>query len=232
MRDESATEEIAARRRLLRAGAGLAIVGIVVIIVASRFHGGTDPADLQTVLPEYAANPHWKAAHLGQFIGFLCIAGSLLILLYHLQRTSESVLALLGMIVVVISAATFAANHAVDGVAIGYVAENWVDAPPEGKVAAMGLAQAVRHIEQGLSALVAINLGIALLLCCGAILSTRMLPGWLGAAAAPVGMIYLIAGVSLYYFGFSQHVLSFWSSVLLLLWLIAAAIVLWREGAR
>jgi hypothetical protein len=45
-------------------------------------------------------------------------------------------------------------------------------------------------------------------------------------------MVYLIAGVSLYYFGFSQHVLSFWSSVLLLLWLIAAAIVLWREGAR
>ena len=57
----------------------------------------------------------------------------------------------------------------------------------------MGLAQAVRHIEQGLSALVALNLGVALLLCSGAILSTRMLPRWLGAAAAPVGMVYLIA---------------------------------------
>jgi len=232
MRDESATKHTAAKRHALRAGAGLAIVGIVVIIVASRFHGGTDPADLQTVLPEYAANPHWKAAHLGQFIGFLCIAASLIILLRHLQKTSDSVLALLGMTVVVIAAATFAVNHAVDGVAIRYVAENWVSAPPEGKVAAMGLAQAVRHIEQGLSALVAFNLGVALLLCSGAILSTRMLPRWLGAAAAPVGMVYLIAGVSLYYLGFSQHVLSFWSSVLLLLWLIAAAIVLWREGAR
>ena len=232
MRDESATKHTAAKRHALRAGAGLAIVGIVVNIVASRFHGGTDPADLQTVLPEYAANPHWKAAHLGQFIGFLCIAASLIILLRHLQKTSDSVLALLGMTVVVIGAATFAANHAVDGVAIRYVAENWVSAPPEGKVAAMGLAQAVRHIEQGLSALVALNLGVALLLCSGAILSTGTLPRWLGAAAAPVGMVYLIAGVSLYYLGFSQHVLSFWSSVLLLLWLIAAAIVLWREGAR
>ena len=232
MRDESATKHTAAKRHALRAGAGLAIVGIVVIIVASRFHGGTDPADLQTVLPEYAANPHWKAAHLGQFIGFLCIAASLIILLRHLQKTSDSVLALLGMTVVVIGAATFAANHAVDGVAIRYVAENWVSAPPEGKIAAMGLAQAVRHIEQGLSALVAFNLGVALLLCSGAIFSTRMLPRWLGAAAAPVGMVYLIAGVGLYYLGFSQHVLSFWSSVLLLLWLIAAAIVLWREGAR
>jgi hypothetical protein len=167
VRDESTTKHDAAERHALRAGARLAIVGIVVIVVASRFHGGTDPADLQTVLPEYGANPHWKAAHLGLFIGFLCIADSLIILLRHLQETSDSVLALLGMIAVVMSAATFAANHAVDGVAIRYVAENWVSAPPEGKVAAMGLAQAVRHIEQGLSALVAFNLGVALLLCSG-----------------------------------------------------------------
>jgi hypothetical protein len=232
MRDESATKHTEAKRHALRAGAGLAIVGIVVIIVASRFHGGTDPADLQTVLPEYAANPHWKAAHLGQFIGFLCIAASLIILLRHLQKTSDSVLALLGMTVVVIAAATFAVNHAVDGVAIRYVAENWVSAPPEDKVAVMGLAQAVRHIEQGLSALVAINLGIALALSGVAILSTRVFPRWLGVAAVPVGIIYLVAGVTLYYFGFSQHVLSFWSSVLLSIWLLASAYVLWREAAR
>jgi len=37
----------------------------------------------------------------------------LIILLRHLQETSDSVLALLGMIAVVMSAATFAANHAV-----------------------------------------------------------------------------------------------------------------------
>ena len=30
--------------------------------------------------------------------------------------------------------------------------------------------------------------------------------------------------------GFSQHVLSFWSAVLLLIWLFAAAYVLWHEG--
>ena len=47
-----------------------------------------------------------------------------------------------------------------------------------------------------------------------------------------VGVIYLIAGVALYYFGFSQHVLSFWSSVLLSIWLLASAYVLWREAAR
>ena len=55
-------------RQGLRVGAALAVVGVVVIVVASRFHGGTDPADLQTVLPQYAANPNWKAAHLGQFL--------------------------------------------------------------------------------------------------------------------------------------------------------------------
>jgi hypothetical protein len=219
-------------RQGLRVGAALAVVGVVVIVVASRFHGGTDPADLQTVLPQYAANPNWKAAHLGQFLGFLFIICSLIILLRHLKEHSNSVSALLGMIAAVISVATFAVNHAVDGVAIRYVAENWVNAPPEGKVAAMNLAQAVRHIEQGLSALFAFNLGIALLLCSAATLTSRAFPKWLGAAALPVGAVYSVAGISLYYFGFSQHVLSFWSSVLLLIWSFAAAYVLWQEGGR
>src|SRR5262249_60647950 len=118
MGDESATKHTAAKRHALRAGAGLAIVGIVVIIVASRFHGGTDPADLQTVLPQYAANPHWKAAHLGQFIGFLLIVSSLIVLLRHIRAIADSLSAFLGIVVAAISAATFAANHAVDGVAI------------------------------------------------------------------------------------------------------------------
>ena len=219
-------------RNALRVGAALAVIGVVVTVVASRFHGGTDPADLQAVLPQYAANPNWKAAHLGQFVGFLFIVGSLIILLRYVKDNSHSVFALLGMVAAVVSAATFAANHAVDGVAIRYVAENWVNAPPDGKVFAMNLAQAVRHIEQGLSALVAFNLGVALLLCGAAILSTRVFPKWLGAAALPVGSVYLVAGISLYYFGFSQHVLSFWSSLLLLLWLFAASYALWREGGR
>ena len=228
----TATTNQRAERLGLRAGAGLAVAGIVVIVLASRFHGGTDPADLQTALPQYAANPHWKAAHLGQFLGFLLIVSSLIILLHHIKAIADSLSALLGIVVAAISAATFAANHAVDGVAIRYVAENWVNAPPDGKIAAMNLAQAVRHIEQGLSALVALNLGIALLLSSVAILSTGVFPRWLGVAAAPVGVIYLFAGVALYYFGFSQHVLSFWSSALLSIWLLASAYVLWREAAR
>ena len=166
-----ATKNLGVERLALRAGAGSAVAGIVVTVVASRFHGGTDPADLQTVLPQYAANPHWKAAHLGQFLGFLLIVSSLIILLRHIKAIADSLSALLGIVVATISAATFAANHAVDGVAIRYVAENWVNAPPDGKLAALNLAQAVRHIEQGLSALVAINLGIALLLSGVAILS-------------------------------------------------------------
>ena len=219
-------------RNALRAGAALAVIGVVITVVASRFHGGTDPADLQTVLPQYAANPNWKAAHLGQFVGFLFIICSLIILLRHLNETSSSVFALLGMVTATVSIAALAANHAVDGVAIRYVAENWVAAPPEGKVAAMNVAQAVRHIEQGLSALFGFNLGITLLLCGAAILTSRACPQWLGAAALPVGAVYLAAGISLYYVGFSQHVLSFWSSVLLLIWSFAAAYVFWQEGGR
>lgn len=147
------TQSYRMTRNALRAGAALAAIGVVVTVVASRFHGGTDPADLQAVLPQYAASPNWKAVHLGQFVGFLFIICSLIILLRHLKDNSDSGFALLSMLIATVSAATFAANHTVDGVAIRYVAENWVNAPPEGKAAAMNMAQAVRHIEQGLSAL-------------------------------------------------------------------------------
>jgi len=219
-------------RTVLRIASGLAVAGAVAIIVASRLHGGTDPAELQTVLPQYAANPHWKTAHLGQFVGFLFALSSLIILLNYLSNMSGSVVALLGIVSAGTTTAVFAVNQAVDGVAIRYVAENWVNAAPEGRAGAMVLAQAVRHIEQGASALVAFNLGVTLLLCGTAMFTTRVLSKGLGAAALVVGVAYIATGVTLYYVGFAAHVLTFWSSALLLIWLASVAYALWQEGGR
>ena len=228
----SGTGTTTSGRAALRIASGLAVAGAVVIIVASRFHGGTDPADLQTVLAQYAANPHWKTVHLGQFVGFLFVLSSLIILLNYLRNRSGSVVALLGIVAAGTTMAVFAVNQAVDGVAIRYVAENWVNAAPEGKAGAMALAQAVRHIEQGVSALVAFNFGLTLLLSGTAMRTSQVLSNALGAAALLVGVAYVATGVALYYVGFAAHVLTFWSSVLLLTWLTSAALVLWRENRR
>ena len=34
-------------------------------------------------------------------------------------------------------------------------------------------------------------------------------------------------GISIYFLGFSQHVLAFWAGVSLLIWMLAASVVLW-----
>lgn len=218
------------KQNTLRRGAALAITSIIIAAVATSFHGGTDPSNLQVVLPEYAANPNWKAAHLGEFIGYMAMLGSLAILLSYIKEKSGSIFALLGLIAATVAASTYAANHAVDGVAIRYVAEAWVNAPPEEKTLTFRVAETVRHIEQGLSGLAALNLGITLLLGGFAIISSHIFTKWFGWAALLVGSSYLVSGVSLYYLGFSQHVLSFWTGILLLIWLMVMALLLWRES--
>jgi len=206
----------------------LMIAGPVIAIVAGRFHGGVDPQNLVGVLPQYAANPYWKVVHLGQFLGLLLIVGALMLVLNDLRRASP--LATLGSVAAVVAASSYAANQAVDGIAIQFVARAFVEAPAQERAMALSIAEAVRHIEQGLSGMVAINLGIALALLGGSIILSRALPSWLGWTAALAGAAQLVTGISLYFLGFSQHVLAFWAGVSLLIWMLAAAVVLWRRS--
>lgn len=219
-------------RTTLRAGAGLAIAGILITWVATSFHGGTDPANLELSLSEYAANPYWKIVHLGEFTGALSMLGSLVIALSYVRERSGSSLALLGVVAATLAASAYAANHAVDGVAIRRVAEAWVNAPPAERAVAYRLADSVRSIEQGLTSFVTLNLGITVLLSGAAIATSRVFPPWFGWTALLVGSSYVGTGISFYYLGFSQHIWGFWSGVMLSVWLVAAAFVLWREGSR
>jgi hypothetical protein len=216
------------QRNVRRFASVLMIVGPVTGIVAGRFHGGVDPQNLLGVLPQYAANPYWKAVHLGQFLGLLLIVGALTLVLNDLRRASP--LATLGGVAAVVAASSYAANQAVDGVAIQFVARAFVEAPAQERAMALSIAEAVRHIEQGLSGMVAINLGIALALLGGAIISSRGLPSWLGWTAALVGAAQLVIGMTIYFLGFSQHVLAFWAGVSLLIWMLVASVVLWRRS--
>lgn len=210
----------------------MAFLSIPVLVISALFHGGHNPANLQAVLPEYSANPNWKAVHLGQFVGFLMMIGSVVVLLDYTRVKIGTPFALLGFLTAFVAASTYAVNHAVDGVAIKYVADIYVDASPADKVIAFRLAETVRHVEQGLSSMVAINLGFTLLLCGCAILLSDAFDKWLGSAALMVGSCYIISGLFLNYVGFSQHVFSFWIGNLLLIWLLTVAISLWRESNR
>jgi hypothetical protein len=217
---------------LLRIGSVLAFLSIPVLVISALFHGGHNPANLQAVLPEYSANSNWKAVHLGQFVGFLMMIGSVMVLLNYLRVKIGTPFALLGLLTASVAASTYAVNHAVDGVAIKYVADMYIDASLADKAIAFRIAEAVRHVEQGLSSMVAINLGFTLILCGCAIVLSDAFSEWLGSAALVVGSCYVSSGLFINYVGFSQHVFSFWIGNLLLIWLLAMAISLWRESHR
>jgi hypothetical protein len=170
MRDENVKQRNVKQRNVNRLASVLAIAGPVIAITAGHFHGGTDPQNLVGVLLQYAANPYWKIVHLGQFLGLLLIVGALMLVLNDLRRAS---LATLGGLAAVVVASSYAANQVVDGIAIQFVSRAFVEAPAQERAMALSIAEAVRHIEQGLSGMVAINLGIALALLGGAIILSR-----------------------------------------------------------
>jgi hypothetical protein len=64
----------------------------------------------------------------------------------------------------VVATALYAVNQAVDGIAIKFVADEWVSAPAAENADALRVAEAVRHIEIGLSSFAELTLGAALLL--------------------------------------------------------------------
>jgi membrane protein implicated in regulation of membrane protease activity len=73
------------------------------------------------------------------------------------------------------------------------------------------MAEAVSHVEQGLSGMTAINLGIAFALLGGAIISSGTVASWLGCTAALVGVVQMVS---------------------VLIWMVAAAAVLWRQSSH
>ena len=129
----------------------------------------------------------------------------------------------------VVATALYAVNQAVDGVAVKFVADEWVSAPAAEKADALRVAEAVRHIEIGLSSFVELMLGAALLLYGLAIAFSDVYPKWLGWAAA-VGVGWIVLGLLVAHNGFTQVPLTMLVSALLSLWVVVVAVFLWRKA--
>ena len=219
-------------RTLLRIGAVSATLGVIILFVADAFHGGHDPADLEATLPEYAANTNWEVVHIGQFLGYALVLVALVALYRSIAEGRGAALARLGYVTAMVATAIYVVNQAVDGVAIKFVADEWVGAPAAEKADAFRVAQAVRHIEIGLSSFAELTLGAALLLYGLAIALSGAYPGWLGWAAVAVGIGWITLGVLVAHNGFTQVDLTMLVSVLLGLWLLVLAVFLWcKAGA-
>jgi hypothetical protein len=219
-------------RTLLRIGAVSATLGVITIFVADTFHGGHDPADLEAVLPEYAANANWEVVHIGQFLGYALVLVGLVALHRSIVERRGAALARLGYVTAVVATAIYAVNQAVDGVAIKFVADEWVSAPVAEKADAFRVVEAVRHIEIGLSSFAELTLGAALLLYGLAIALSGAYPGWLGWAAVAVGIGWTMLGLLVAHNGFTQATLTMLVSALLALWVLVLAVFLWCKAGK
>lgn len=184
------------------------------------------------VLPEYAVNANWEVVHIGQLLGYILVLVGLIALQRSITEGRGAALARLGYVTVVVATAVYAINHAVDGVAVKFVADEWVSAAAEEKADALRLAEAVRHIEIGLTSFAELTWGAALLLYGLAITLSDAYPGWLGWAAVAVGIGWLVLGLLVAHNGFTYVTLNMLVSGLLGLWLLVLAVFLWRKAGK
>ena len=234
-------QEMPADAALFRMGAISMVLGLLLGIGVSPFHGGTPPEDLQAVLPQIAANDYWVVVHLAQFVGdVLMLFGFVALYRSIIEGAStgaSAALARMGIVVAVVAEGVYAVNQAVDGIANKFVAQEWVSAAPAEKADAFRLADAVRHIEIGTSSLWALSWGITLLLFGLALALGRAYPRFLGWIAIAVGASQVVSALSSAYNGFpgpfseGPLILVFMATSLIALPLtLLIAFFLWRKA--
>lgn len=190
-----------------------------------------DPNKPSEAFAEYAADRNWVASHLTQLAGVALMVAALLALSGQLADRSADSLATLAGAGAVASLATTAALQAVDGVALKGMVNAWAAAPSGEKDALFQAAFAVRQIEIGLASIASLFFGITAALYGAALLTDRRFPQWLGWLALLGGLPTASAGVVIAYAGFSDLAMdiNLWSGALLLSWMAALGIYMWRQ---
>lgn len=191
----------------LRFGTTALVAGLLSQLPLGALHPHREhPNDSVAAFSEYAHSQDWVLVHLGQFLGLLLATLGLVAVASVLarRRGAAGVLGLVAGTTAVVSAAVFAVQMAVDGVALKAAIDAWQSASgATDQAAAYQVADAVRSVEKGLSALfnllngiTVVTLGLGLTLGRGP--GRRW--GWLGAVAgiglATVGVLTALTGFS------------------------------------
>lgn len=232
-------EKMPADRALLRMGAISIVLGTLVSNIAVFFHGGgAHPENLVATLPGYAANANWEVVHLAQFVGdALLLVGFLALYRSIIARAgtgASAALTRMGFVIAVVAEGVYAINQAVDGIAIKFVAQQWVSAAPDEKAVAFRIADAVRHIEIGTSSFWMLTSGLAILFFGLAIALGRTYPRLLGWAAIAIGIGLFANALNVAYNGFAfgspLGMVGVAAGFLLTLWSLILAFFMWRKA--
>ncbi len=217
-------------------GASVAAAGGALLLFIGTFvhPSEADPNEALAAFTEYADDQLWVASHFTQLIGVVLIVGSLIYLSRILAGGSARALAWIGAAGAIATLATAAALQAVDGIALKIMVDVWAEAAEPDKTTLFYSTYGVRQIEVGLASIVSLLFGLTFCVYGVALIADRDFSRWLGWLAIIGGILIATAGVVIAYTGFSALAMSIFipSSALLLVWMIALGVLLWRRSAE
>jgi hypothetical protein len=191
----------AADRGALTLSGALLLVGFVVNAIQRMiWHPTGEEDDHEAIFTEYAASDAWVATHFAEFVLVLVAFAGFFVLCSAL-RPETPYLALLAAGAIIVTAATWAALQAVDGVTLKQAVDAWAGASGTGEASRFADAETVRWTEWGLQSYFRVLLGVAFLLLGAAAVVSRLVPSWLGALLVVGGLLSLTVGVSVGYAG-------------------------------
>lgn len=220
---------------LARIGAVAAPLGAIILIASTLLHPvKVDPDDALAAFAEYAADPLWVWSHLGQFAGVAVLGIALIGLAATLEVGRAAAWGRIGLVGVASTIAVAAVLQAVDGVALKVMVDRWAAAGAELGDASFEAAFAVRQVEIGLAGLLNVLLGFTSAALSIGIVSSNRYPAWLGAGGLVVALAMLAAGAATAAGGFSAVPMTIvmLATFMFLVWLVAAAVLMWRLASR
>ena len=214
-----------------KVGAVAAIAGAVLLTAGTMLHPmGADPGDPVAAFAEYAADRHWVASHLGQFLGVALMFVGLVALADTLRDQTTGWLARLGIYLAVAALAVTAILQAIDGVALKVMVDGWANASTDQKQSAYLAALAVRQIEIGVAAYMSILFGAATILFAYAVVESPAYQSWLGWLGVTGGVGTIGGGVLTAFNGFSATTMSVAMpfNLLVVIWMFLIGVVMWK----
>ena len=211
-------------------------MGSALGLIANLLHPRTSEiGNVEAFLRRVAESTTWVGDHIGILFAVLLVLGGLTAIYRSLAAEPSAAWARLGFVGAVVGAGVLFVLMGTDGIAMKGLAKAWATAPETEKAAALRVASAVAEINLALfSVFIILFFGATFILYGLAVLTSNAYPRWLGWVAVLAGLASALIGLNQAYRGPSvlvTNVLFVIFSVILTLWVLVMAVILWRKAS-
>jgi hypothetical protein len=218
-----------------RIGAVAFPLGVILLVVSTIIHPSREVMNNPAIFRVYAQHDSWIAVHFGQWFGGLLFFGGLTAVYYSITEKSESagtVIARFGFAAAILTLASTTILQVVDGVALKWAVDAWANAPADQEAATFAVAEGLRWTEYGLQSYSNILLGLTLIFYGLAMALGTVYPRWLGWVAAGSGVAWIVHGLMVPYIGLFTSPPRGIALILMYLWALVMAYLMWRHSSR